>query len=97
MSGPRLIGVVTVGRSDFGIYRPVLSLLAPRIRVNCIAPGGIRTNQPAEFQERYNSRTPLGRMATPEDVKGALAYLASDLSAYVTGQILSVDGGWTAW
>ena len=73
------------------------TLLAPRIRVNCIAPGGIRTNQPAEFQERYNARTPLGRMANPEDVKGALAYLATDLSAYVTGQIFSVDGGWTAW
>jgi NAD(P)-dependent dehydrogenase (short-subunit alcohol dehydrogenase family) len=73
------------------------TMLAPGIRVNCIAPGGIRTDQPAEFQERYNARTPLGRMATPEDVKGALAYLATDLSAYVTGQILGVDGGWTAW
>lgn len=70
---------------------------APDVRVNCIAPGGVWRNQPAAFHERYKSRTPLGRMATEEDLKGAIAYLASDLSAYVTGQVLAVDGGWTAW
>ncbi len=71
--------------------------LAPEVRVNCIAPGGVWRQQPDSFHERYKSRTPLGRMATEEDLKGAVAYLSSDLSAYVTGQVLAVDGGWTAW
>lgn len=71
--------------------------LAPEVRVNCIAPGGVWRQQPEPFHERYKSRTPLGRMATEEDLKGAIAYFSSDLSAYVTGQVLAVDGGWTAW
>jgi NAD(P)-dependent dehydrogenase (short-subunit alcohol dehydrogenase family) len=71
--------------------------LAPAVRVNCIAPGGVWRQQPESFHAQYKNRTPLGRMATEEDLKGASAYLASDLSAYVTGQILAVDGGWTAW
>jgi NAD(P)-dependent dehydrogenase (short-subunit alcohol dehydrogenase family) len=71
--------------------------LAPEIRVNCIVPGGVARSQPQSFVERYEFRTPLKRMATEEDLKGAMAYLATDLSAYVTGQVVAVDGGWTAW
>jgi NAD(P)-dependent dehydrogenase (short-subunit alcohol dehydrogenase family) len=71
--------------------------LAPEVRVNCIAPGGVWRKQPEVFHERYKARTPLQRMAVEEDLKGAIAYLATDLSAYVTGQIVAVDGGWTAW
>ena len=52
---------------------------------------------PEPFLSRYNARTPLGRMGREEDFKGAVAYLATDLSAYVTGQCLAVDGGWTVW
>ena len=70
--------------------------VSPEIRVNSISPGGVWRNQPGMFVERYESRTPLGRMATEEDFKGVVAYLASDLSAYVTGQNIVVDGGWTA-
>lgn len=79
------------------LTRYFATLLAPRIRVNAISPGGVWRNQPEAFHRRYVSRVPLGRMATEEDLKGAVAYLASDLSAYVTGHNLLVDGGWTVW
>jgi NAD(P)-dependent dehydrogenase (short-subunit alcohol dehydrogenase family) len=77
--------------------RWLATVLAPQIRVNAISPGGIWRDQPEAFRSRYQSRTPLGRMGTEEDMKGALAYLASDLSAYVTGQNIVVDGGFTTW
>lgn len=73
------------------------TMLAPRVRVNAISPGGIERGQPAAFVERYERRTPMKRMAREEDLKGAVAFLASDMSAYVTGHNLLVDGGWTAW
>lgn len=73
------------------------TVLAPEIRVNAVTPGGVWRNQPEAFVARYVERTPLRRMAGEEDLKGAIAYLASDLSAYVTGHNLVVDGGWTAW
>jgi NAD(P)-dependent dehydrogenase (short-subunit alcohol dehydrogenase family) len=79
------------------LTRWLATSLAPRVRVNTLTPGGIARGQSEPFHERYLFRTPLQRMGTEEDFKGAIAYLASDLSAYVTGQNLIVDGGWTAW
>lgn len=79
------------------LTRWLATTLAPKIRVNAITPGGVYRDTQEPFLSRYIARTPLGRMATEEDFKGAVAYLASDLSAYVTGQNLVVDGGWTAW
>ncbi len=79
------------------LTRWLATVLAPEVRVNAISPGGVWRNQPEAFHTRYVARTPLGRMATEEDLKGAVAYLASDLSAYVTGHNLVVDGGWTVW
>lgn len=70
------------------------STLAPNIRVNCISPGGIIRNQPQKFIEAYKKNTLLNRMATEEDFMGAISYLASDASSYVTGQNIIVDGGW---
>lgn len=70
--------------------------VAPQIRVNNIVLGGIERGQPASFMEKYNAKVPLARMATEEDVKGAIAYLSSALSNYMTGQSLFLDGGWTA-
>jgi NAD(P)-dependent dehydrogenase (short-subunit alcohol dehydrogenase family) len=66
------------------------------IRVNCISPGGLLDKQPQSFVEKYIAKTPLGRMGTPKDMVGAVLYLASDASSYVTGHNLIVDGGWTA-
>jgi NAD(P)-dependent dehydrogenase (short-subunit alcohol dehydrogenase family) len=79
------------------LTRWLATTLAPDIRVNAIAPGGIERNTVEPFLSRYKARTPLGRMGTEEDVKGITAFLASDLSAYVTGQCFAIDGGWTAW
>lgn len=79
------------------LTRWLATALAPAIRVNAVTPGGIFRDTPDPFHSRYVERTPLRRMATEEDLKGAFAFLASNLSQYVTGQNLIVDGGWTAW
>lgn len=77
--------------------RWLATVLAPHIRVNAVTLGGIARGQDPRFVERYVERTPLGRMGSEADAAGAVLYLASDLSAWVTGQNLVVDGGWTAW
>ncbi len=67
------------------------------IRVNCLVPGGVSSGQNGVFSDRYSERVPMGRMAQAGEMVPALLYLASDASSYVTGQVLAVDGGWTAW
>jgi NAD(P)-dependent dehydrogenase (short-subunit alcohol dehydrogenase family) len=67
------------------------------VRVNCIAPGGLFDNQPEPFYSRYIAKVPMKRMAAPDDLKGVTVLLASAASAYITGAVIPVDGGWTAW
>ena len=69
--------------------------LSPKIRVNCIAPGGILRNQSQSFKKKYAEKVPLKRMATEFDVIGAISWLVSPNSNYVNGQTIAVDGGWT--
>ena len=68
-----------------------------KIRVNSLTPGGIASGQNSEFNNKYSNRVPLGRMGEASELVGALIYLASDASSYVTGQNLIVDGGLSAW
>ena len=79
------------------LSRWLATTLAPDVRVNTISPGGIARGQPESFVAQYTARTPLKRMMTEDDVKGAVAFLASGLSGYVTGQNIFIDGGWSSW
>jgi NAD(P)-dependent dehydrogenase (short-subunit alcohol dehydrogenase family) len=79
------------------LTRWLSAVLAPEVRVNCISPGGVARGQPASFVTKYVARTPLKRMGSEEDFMGAVLYFCSDLSSWVTGENLQVDGGWTVW
>jgi NAD(P)-dependent dehydrogenase (short-subunit alcohol dehydrogenase family) len=79
------------------LTRWLATTMAPSVRVNAVSPGGIARGQPQSFVRRYEARTPLGRMGTEADMVGAILFLASDWAAYMTGQHLMVDGGWSAW
>lgn len=81
-----------------GLTRYLATHWAPhKIRVNCLAPGGVESGQNNEFSRRYGERIPLSRMAQAEEIVSAALFLASDAASYMTGQVIAVDGGLTAW
>ena len=71
--------------------------LAPKIRVNCIAPGGVEFDQDEKFKKSYSSLTPMKRMMRKDELNKLVEFLCTDDSSYITGSTILADGGWTSW
>ena len=95
MTNPAVYGVSKGGLQQ--ITKWLSTVLAPKVRVNTVTPGGLYRGQLKSFVDKYESRTPLKRMANEKDVANAIVFLLSKESNYITGHNLVVDGGWTAW
>ena len=67
------------------------------VRVNALCPGGVQAGQPEDFVARLTNLIPMGRMARRDEYRGSIQFLCSDASSYMTGAVLSVDGGRTCW
>lgn len=101
-TGTPFIKPVAYAASKSGLYnltRYLATYWAKKgVRVNILTPSGVfREGQDAEFIENYTNRIPIGRMASASEYNGAIVFLASDASIYMTGSNLVIDGGWTAW
>jgi len=94
-----LPGVYAASKGGLNAFAKYLATLVAtyQIRINVLIPGGVFDHQDPSFHEAYIHRTPLGRMAVWSDFNGAILFLVSDASRYMTGAELVIDGGWTAW
>jgi NAD(P)-dependent dehydrogenase (short-subunit alcohol dehydrogenase family) len=100
----RRVAYATAKAGVVGMTRALAAEWAPTVRVNAVAPGYVETRMVEELVRAGRldagavaARTPLGRMARPEEIAAAVVFLASDAASYVTGETLMVDGGWTTW
>lgn len=94
MTSPVDYSIIKAGILNFTRY--LASYLGKDgIRVNSVSPGGVFNDQDQRFVENYEREVPLGRMAKPTEISGAVVYLLSNAASYVTGHNLVVDGGWT--
>ena len=93
MNTPLAYGVSKAGLMHYA--KMLSTVVGPKIRVNAISPGGIFRKQPKKFIKRYLNKTPLLRMGNENDVANAVIFLSSELSNYITGQNLIVDGGYS--
>jgi NAD(P)-dependent dehydrogenase (short-subunit alcohol dehydrogenase family) len=92
---------ITYSASKFGVVGMTKYLATyfaeKNIRVNCLSPGGIYNNQPKDFVDRLTNLIPMGRMARKDEYKGAIVFLCSDASSYMTGENIVMNGGRAAW
>ena len=96
MTMPAAYSLIKGGIVNFSRY--LATYYAPyNIRVNAVCPGGVYDNQNPKFVEKYKKLVPLNRMAVPEDMAGLILFLSSDAASYITGQVVMVDGGLSAW
>lgn len=95
MTMPAAYAAIKGGLINFSRY--LASYFGPfGVRVNTVSPGGVFNHQPESFVKRYETKTPLRRMASPSDISPAVSFLLSNEAAYITGQNLIIDGGWTS-
>ncbi len=96
MTMPAAYALIKGGIVNFSRYLATYGA-AHHIRVNAVCPGGVYNKQDKRFVARYKKLIPCGRMALPDDVVGPVVFLCSDAASYMTGQVVMVDGGLSAW